>query len=117
MKEIAALVLIASVALSSTVNAADSKSVLADLGKALRHTHSSPTDAKLNSSCPNNLSELVGLSKKEILDALGNPDLNEDVVSRGSDPYSLLHYYLTPGSTTVTFAVGSGNVVTSVSCE
>jgi hypothetical protein len=117
MKEIATLVFIASVALSSTTNAADSKSVLADLGKALRHARSSPIDAKLNSSCPNKLSELVGLSKKEILDALGNPDLNEDVVSRGSDPFSLLHYYLTPGATTVTFEVGSGNVITSVSCK
>jgi hypothetical protein len=111
-----AMLLFLATALSSTANSADSESVLADLEKALRHARSLPSDAKPISQCPDKLSELVGLSKKAVLDALGNPDLQEDVVSRDSDPFSLLHYYLHPGSTTVTFEVSSSYVVTSVSC-
>jgi hypothetical protein len=116
MRKIAVLMLVASATLGSAASAADSNSVLADLGRALRHARSSHSEERLNSSCFSNLSELVGLSKQTILDALGNPDLNEDVVTRGSDPFSLLHYYLRPGGTTVTFTVGASNVVTSVSC-
>jgi hypothetical protein len=116
MKNIAALVLLVSVALSSAPSAADSKSVLADLGKGLHHARSSHSEEKLKSSCSTKLNELVGLSKKTILDALGNPDLNEDVVSRHSDPFSLLHYYLRPQGTAITFTIGASNVVTAVSC-
>ncbi len=116
MKRIAALLLFVFVALGSGFSTADSKSVLSDLGTALHDARSSHSEEKLKSSCSSKLSELVGLSKKTILDALGNPDLNEDVVSRDSDPFSLLHYYLRPEGTTVTFTVGAGNVVTSVSC-
>jgi hypothetical protein len=116
MKKLEVLVLLVSVALSSADSAADSKSVLADLETSLHHARSSHSEEKLKSSCSTKLSELVGLSKTTILDALGNPDLNEDVVSRDSEPFSLLHYYLRPGGTTVTFMVSASNVVTSVSC-
>jgi hypothetical protein len=90
MNRIAALVLFVLVALGSGFSRADSKSVLSDLGKALHDARSSHSEEKLRSSCSSKLSELVGLSKKTILDALGNPDLNEDVVSRDSDPFSVL---------------------------
>ena len=116
MKKTAELIFLLSVALSSVASAADSKSVLAELRTALHHVRSSHSEEESESLCSTKFSELVGLSKKTILDALGNPDLNEDVVSRDSDPFSRLHYYLRPGGTTVTFTLGASNVVTSVSC-
>jgi hypothetical protein len=116
MRTLATIVLLASTALTSTPSGASPESVLAGLAKTLQRARWLPRDVTQNLSCPGKLSEIVGLSKATILDALGNPDFQEGVISRDSDPFTLLHYDLSPGRTTVTFEVGSSNVVTSVSC-
>jgi hypothetical protein len=92
------MLLFLATALSSTANSGDSESVLADLEKALRHARSLPSDAKPISQCPDKLSELVGLSKKAVLDALGNPDLQRML--------SLATPILSPCCTT-TFTLGA----------
>ena len=104
------------VALIAVASAANSNTGLSDLGTALHDARFSKSEDRLKRLCSRKLGDLVGLSKKSILDVLGNPDLNEDVVSGDSD-FSLLHYYINPKGTTVTFTVGARNVVTSVSCR
>lgn len=116
LMKIATLVLLVSAAFGSADSAADSKSVLIDLRAALHHARASHSEEKLKAASSAKLNELVGLPKKAILDALGNPDLREDVVSRDSERFSLLHYYLRPEGTAVTFMVGARNDVTAASC-
>jgi hypothetical protein len=113
-------------ALAGAAHAAGPGAPLMELGQLLHATRAAPHEPQARSACPVQAQRVSGVTRKQVLAALGNPDLSEPinvlVKSAASWSYSFMSRSAPSGAAgggdrNVTFYFGPGDLVKDVECR